>query len=74
MSEIISNFRISLDLFELATFGIHCGPQMVYEIVTRCPKVALRYFLTLVAKCFLELIDTLYFLVPILFAKVAQVQ
>ena len=56
-----SNFRISLDLFELATFGTNYGLQMVNETVTRCPKVALRYFVPLAAKRFLEVIDTLVF-------------
>ena len=59
--EIKSNFRISLDLFELATFGTNYGLQTVNETVTRCPKVALRYFVPLAAKRFLEVIDTLVF-------------
>ena len=54
-----SNFRISLDLFELATFGTNYGLQSLKETVTRCPKVALRYFDPLAAKRFLEVIDTL---------------
>ena len=61
MSEIKSKFRISLDLFELATFGTNYGLQTVNETVTRCPKVALRYFVPLAAKRFLEVIDTLIF-------------
>ena len=59
--KIKSNFRISLDLFELARFGTNYGLQTVNEIVTHCPKVALRYFLLLAVKRFLELIDTLVF-------------
>ena len=31
MSEIKSNFRINLDLFELATFGTNYGLQTVNE-------------------------------------------
>ena len=61
MLEIKSNFRISLDLFELATFGMNYGLQTVNETVTRCPKVALRYFVPLSGKRFLEVIDTLVF-------------
>ena len=59
MSEIKSIFRISLDLFELATFGRNYGLQTVNKTVTRCPKVALRNFIPLAAKRFLEVIDTL---------------
>ena len=47
MSEIKLNFRISLDLFELATFGTNYGLQTVNETVTRCPQVVLRYFVPL---------------------------
>ena len=61
MSEIKSNFRISLDLFELATFGMNYGLQTFNASVTRCPKVALRYFVPLAAKRFLEVIDTSIF-------------
>ena len=61
MSEIKLNFRISFDLLELATFGTNYGLQTVIETVTRCPKVALRYFVPLAAKRFLEMIDTLVF-------------
>ena len=61
MSERKSNFRISLDLFELATFGTNYGLQKVNETVTSCPKVAPRYFVSLAAKRFLEVIDTLVF-------------
>ena len=48
-------------MFELATFGTNYGLQMVNETVTRCPKVALRYFVPLAAKRFLGVIDTLVF-------------
>ena len=61
MSQIKSNFRISLDLFKLANFGTNDDLQTVNETVTRCPKVALRYFVPLVAKRFFEVIDTLVF-------------
>ena len=61
MLERISNFRISLDLFELATFHMNYGLQTANETVTRCPKVALRYFLPLVSKRFIEVIDTFVF-------------
>ena len=61
MSEIKSNFRISLELFELATFDTNYGLQTVNETGTRCPKVALRCFVPLAAKPFLEVIDTLVF-------------
>ena len=61
MSEIKSNFRISLDLFELTIFGTNYGIQTVNESSRRCPKVALRYFVPLAAKRFLELFDTVVF-------------
>ena len=61
MSKIKSNFRISLDLFELATFGTNYGLQTVNEIVTRCPKVPLWYFVPLAPKRFLEVINTFVF-------------
>ena len=64
MSKIKSNFRISLDLFESATFGTNYGLQTVNETVTRCPKVALWYFVPLAAKHFLEVINTLVFCQP----------
>ena len=44
MTEIASNFRISLDLFELVTFGTNYGLQTANETVTRCPNVTLWYF------------------------------
>ena len=61
MLEIKSNFRISLDLFELANFGTNYGFQTVNETVTRCPKVVLRFYDPLAAKRFLEVIDILVF-------------
>ena len=61
MSEIILNFRISLDLFELATFDMNYGLQTANKTVTCCPKVALRYFVPLATKRILEVIDTLVF-------------
>ena len=75
MPEIKSNFRISLDLFELATFGTNYGLQSVNETVTRWPKVALRYFVPLAAKRFLEVIATLVlFFGPNLLSKIPQAQ
>ena len=59
MSEIASNFRISLDLFELVTFGTNNG--LHNETVTRCSNVALRYFDPFPAKRLLEVIDTFVF-------------
>ena len=56
------NFRISLDLIDLASFGTNYGLQTVNDTVTRCPKVALRSFVPLTAKRFLEVIDTLVFI------------
>ena len=47
MSQIISHFRISLDLFELATFDMNYGLQTANDSVPLCPKVALRYFVAL---------------------------
>ena len=41
------NFRISLDLIDLASFGTNYGLQTVNDTVTRCPKVALRYLVPL---------------------------
>ena len=67
--EIASNFKISLDLFELVTFGTNYDPQTVNETVTRYPNVALRYFGPLPAKRLLW-----YFLVPILLSKILQTQ
>ena len=50
MSEIALNFTISLDLFELVTFGTNYALQTANESVTRCPNVALRYFGRIPAK------------------------
>ena len=61
MSEIKSNFRTSLDFFELATFGVNYGLQTLNGTVTRYPKVALRYFIPMEAKRFLEVNDTVVF-------------
>ena len=61
MSQIKSIFRVNLDLFELANIGTNYGLQKVNETVMRCPKVALRYFVPLAAKRFLEVIDSLVF-------------
>ena len=61
MSQIKSTFETSLDLFELAAFGTNYGLQTENETVTRCPKVALRYFVPLAEKRFIEVIDTLVF-------------
>ena len=57
MSDIKSNFRIRLDLIELATFHTNYGLQTVNESVTRCPKVVLRYFVPLAAKRFVIYFD-----------------
>ena len=48
-------------MFELATLGANYGLQTVNEIITLCPKVALRCFVALTAKRFLVVIDTLVF-------------
>ena len=40
--EITSTFRISLDLFELATFGVNYGLQTAGKVITGRTKVALR--------------------------------
>ena len=74
MSEIKSNFRISLEMFELATFGTNYGLQTANETFTRCPKVALRgYFVPLAAKRSLKMNDTI-FLVATLLSKKPQAQ
>ena len=44
MLEITSNFRNSLDLFDLATFGTNYGLQTADKAITSCTKVALQYF------------------------------
>ena len=61
MLEIAYNFRISLDLFELVTFGTNYGLQMVDKAITGCTKVALRYFGPFPAKRGLEMSATLVF-------------
>ena len=61
MSEVIPHFSTNLDLFGLATFDMNYVLQTSNKTITRCPKVALRYFLPLAAKRFLEVIDTLVF-------------
>ena len=61
MLKITSNFRISLDLFELATFGTNYGIQTADKDITGCTKVALRYFGPLLSKRHLGMIDTLKF-------------
>ena len=71
MSERTSNFRISLDLFELVTFGTNYGLQTANETVTRCPNVALRYFGPFPEKRLLE-VTLRYFLVPTLLSKILQ--
>ena len=59
--EKTSNFRISLDLFELATFGTNYGPQTADKAITGCKRVTLRYFGPFPAKRHFEMIDTLAF-------------
>ena len=61
MLEITSNFRISLDLFELAIFGTNYGLQTADKAITGCTKVALRYFGLFPLKHILQMIDTLVF-------------
>ena len=55
-----SNFRISLDLFELANFSTNNDLQTADKAITST-KVALRYFGPFPAKRRLEVIDTLVF-------------
>ena len=43
MLEITSNCKISLDFFELATFGTNYGLRTAYKVIIGCMKVALRY-------------------------------
>ena len=50
MSEIKAHFRVSLDFFELASFGTNYGLQTANETVTRCTKVALRHFVPFAVK------------------------
>ena len=61
MLKIKSNFRISLDLFQLATFGTNYGPQTADKAVTGSTKVALRYLGPFPAKRRLEMIDSLLY-------------
>ena len=57
-----SYFRISLDLFQLVTFGTNYGLQTVNEIRHTLPEIgSAGYFVPLAAKRFLELIDSLVF-------------
>ena len=58
MLEIKSNFIISLDLFELTTFGMSYNLLTADKAVPDCSKVALRYFGQFPAKRCLEIIDT----------------
>ena len=50
MLEMNSNFRICLDLFELAILGTNYGFQMADKAITGCTKVNLRYFRPFPAK------------------------
>ena len=59
--EITSNFRISVDLFELATFDTSSYLQTANKAITGCTKATLRYFSPFLAKRCLEMIDTLVF-------------
>ena len=59
--EITTNFKISIELFELATFGTNYGLQTADKAITGCMKVVLRYFGPFPAKSSLEMIDTLIF-------------
>ena len=61
MLAIPSNFRISLDLFELATFGTNYGLQTSDKAITGCTNVALRYIGPFPAESGLDMIDTLVF-------------
>ena len=61
MLEITSNFRISLDLFELASFAMNYGLQMANKTITGCTKVALPYFGPFPVKRRLEMTNTLVF-------------
>ena len=56
------NFRISLDLFGLVTFGTNYGLQTADKAIKGCTKMALRYFGALPSKHRLEtMIDNLVF-------------
>ena len=59
MLEIATNFRISLDLFELATVGMNYGLQTAGKTITSCTKVTLLYFIPFQATRRLEMVDTL---------------
>ena len=59
MLEITSNIKISLDLFELATFGTNYGLETAGKTITGCMKVSLQYFSPLTAKHSLKMICTL---------------
>ena len=59
--ETTSNFRISLDLFVLATFGTNYNLQTANKAITGCTKVAQWYFFPFLAKHRLEMIDILVF-------------
>ena len=61
MLEMTSNFRISLDSFELAICGTNYGLQTADKVITDCTKVALWYFDPFPAKRRLKMIDTLIF-------------
>ena len=61
MLEITLNFKNSLDLYELATFGTNYSLQTADKAITDCTKVALRYLSPFPVKHRLEMIDTLIF-------------
>ena len=61
MLEITSDFRIRLDLLELANFGMNHGLQTVDKATKGCTKVALQYFSPFPAKRSFEMIDTVVF-------------
>ena len=61
MSEIASNFKISLDLFELITFDTNDDLQTTNQTVTQCPNVALRILALSRRSACLLVIDTLVF-------------
>ena len=62
MLEITSNFRISLDLFELAIFGTNYGLKTADNTIIGCTKVALRYFGSFPAKRRRDMVDIFVFL------------
>ena len=61
MLEIISNLRISLDWFKLATFSTNYCLQTADKAITNCTKVALRYFGPFPVKRRFEMVDILVF-------------